>query len=139
MTRPTYLDSSALLAHVYGEARALDPAGFGPTGTSALARVECLRSLDRRRVQGRIPEPALAAAREYLASAFKAMHVAAVTARTLDRAAYPLPVPLGTLDAIHLVTALQWREDLEEEIVFATHDRGLAAAARANGFEVVGA
>lgn len=56
----------------------------------------------------------------------------------LDRAARPFPTELGTLDAIHLATALMWREAREEEIVMATHDRALGTAAQASGLRVVG-
>jgi len=47
------------------------------------------------------------------------------------------PTPLGTLDAVHLVSATGWREQFEG-LVFATHDAALAAAAQANGFDVIG-
>ena len=56
----------------------------------------------------------------------------------LDRAALPLPVTLGTLDAIHLATAMLWREASAEELVLATHDRSLALAARACGLRTMG-
>jgi predicted nucleic acid-binding protein len=45
---------------------------------------------------------------------------------------------LGTLDAIHLATALAWRERADEDLTLATHDRALGAAARASGVPVVG-
>jgi hypothetical protein len=46
---------------------------------------------------------------------------------------------LGTLDAIHLATALAWREAAGvEDLVMATHDLALATAARASGLRVVG-
>jgi hypothetical protein len=49
-----------------------------------------------------------------------------------------MPVPLGTLDAIHLATALLWRETREMDLVLANHDRALAAASRASGLRVAG-
>ena len=60
------------------------------------------------------------------------------TAAVLRRAAQPLPTPLGTPDAIHLSTALLWREVRGEELVMATHDQMLAIAARASGLPVIG-
>jgi len=50
----------------------------------------------------------------------------------------PLPVALGTLDAIHLATALLWREQSAARLVMATHDAALGLAARSVGFRVVG-
>ena len=56
----------------------------------------------------------------------------------LTRAALPLPIALGTLDAIHLATAALWRENRGGELAMATHDATLATAARASGFRVIG-
>jgi hypothetical protein len=56
----------------------------------------------------------------------------------LSRAAQPFPTPLGTLDAVHLATALLWRETRGEDLVMATHDRDLALAARASGLRTIG-
>lgn len=49
-----------------------------------------------------------------------------------------MPIPIGTLDAIHLATALIWRERMGSLAAMATHDTALAAAARAFGFDVRG-
>ena len=48
-----------------------------------------------------------------------------------------MPTTLGTLDAIHLASALVLREEVPD-LVFATHDRQPAIGARALGFEVIG-
>ena len=57
----------------------------------------------------------------------------------LARASEPFPAPLGTLDAVHLATVFVWRERMKQALVLATHDGGLALAARAFGIEVLGA
>jgi hypothetical protein len=56
----------------------------------------------------------------------------------LTRASEPLPTPLGTLDALHLATALVWRERTGQALTMATHDRDLALAARLFGIETLG-
>jgi len=62
-----------------------------------------------------------------------------LTPNVLERAAQPMPTTLGTLDALHLATALLLRErGSTSELVIATHDQALGLAARAHGFEVVG-
>jgi hypothetical protein len=53
----------------------------------------------------------------------------------LRRAGGAFPMPVQTLDAIHLATALLWDEHAGD-IVFLTHDRQLANAARACGLTV---
>lgn len=49
-----------------------------------------------------------------------------------------MPTELGTLDAIHLATALLWRDMVGAELTMATHDSALAIAAEAHGLPVVG-
>ena len=56
----------------------------------------------------------------------------------LDRAAQPMPTELGTLDAIHLATALLRKEMTHVDLVMATHDGALALGAHAHGQPVVG-
>ena len=60
------------------------------------------------------------------------------TGPILARASLPLPTPIGTLDAIHLSTAMLWRESSTSDLVFATHDSALGIVARVSGFRVVG-
>jgi hypothetical protein len=45
---------------------------------------------------------------------------------------------LGTLGALHLSSALLFRENRDEALAFATHDARQGLAARANGFPVLG-
>jgi hypothetical protein len=47
-------------------------------------------------------------------------------------------VRLGTLDALHLATALLWREKEGKDLVMAAHDTALGLAARASGLRVFG-
>ena len=60
-----------------------------------------------------------------------------IEAGVLERAEEPFPTLLGSLDALHLATALLTRSQVPE-LLFATHDGGLATAARAVGFSVLG-
>jgi len=61
-----------------------------------------------------------------------------VDAVVLDRAAQPMPTELGALDAIHLATALLWKDLARVDLTMATHDGALALGARAYGLRVVG-
>lgn len=58
--------------------------------------------------------------------------------RLPPHAAQPLPPELGTLDAIHLATALLWRETMGDPLSMATHDVALGIAAEAHGLTVLG-
>ena len=134
-----YLDSSVLLRKVLGQPGALKEWGAIRTGVaSALAETECLRTLDRLRLRAGLADRELARRREAVFRLLESIELVEVTAPVLARAAQPLPTELGTLDAIHLSTALLWREQTRSDLVMATHDGALATAARACGLTVVG-
>ena len=135
-----YVDTSVFLRLVLGQPGAL-PAwpAIGRAVTSALTEVECLRTLDRLALTGALRAADAPARRAAVYDLLEGVEIVDVSRTVLTRASQPLPTPLGTLDAIHLSTALIWREDGEEAIAVATHDGALAVAARAMGFEVLGA
>ena len=134
-----YLDSSVLLRFVLGQADMLDEWEQLREGiTSSLTQIECLRTLDRRRVQGLLAPAEFAERRGLLQQLLGRTSRIEMTRPVLDRAAAPFPMPVGTLDAIHLATALVWRRAHEASLVFATHDLQLGLAARAEGFDVYG-
>ncbi len=134
-----YLDSSVVLRVVLGQRGALREWKVIETGVaSALLEVECLRTLDRLRLLAGIPDGEIARRREAVYRIVEAVAVIEPTRPVLARAAQPFPVILGTLDAIHLATALVWRERSVADLVMATHDALLGLAARAVGFPVIG-
>lgn len=134
-----YLDSSVLLRKVLRQPGALREWTAVRTGVvSALAETECLRTLDRLRVRANLSDLEVSRRRQAVFRLLESLEVVAVTAPVLTRAAQPLPTELGTLDAIHLATALLWREHSGGDLVMATHDLALATAARACGLPVVG-
>ncbi|HSB62527.1 MAG TPA: PIN domain-containing protein [Thermoanaerobaculia bacterium] len=133
-----YVDSSVVLRAVLGQRGAL--AGSSEPGhsiTSALTRVECLRTLDRVRLEEDFSDEELAVRREAVFRLLKSFVLVDPVPAILERAAQPLPTVLGTLDALHLSTALLWQEVEAEPVTFATHDLALARAARACGLDVV--
>lgn len=134
-----YVDSSVLLRIILGQRNAVKEWRAIERGVaSALAEVECLRTLDRLRVSERLSDEAIALRREAVFRLLESMEIIDLTRPILTRAAQPFSTALGTLDAIHLATALVWREGKQEDLVMATHDTALAVAARASGFRVVG-
>ena len=134
-----YVDSSVILRAVLGQRGAL--AGSDEPGqsiTSALTRVECLRTLDRLRLEEDLADEELASRREAVFRLLRSFVLVDIVSAVLERAAQPLPTVLGTLDALHLSTALLWQEVEEEPVSFVTHDLALARAARACGLAVIG-
>ncbi|MDE2361014.1 MAG: PIN domain-containing protein [Betaproteobacteria bacterium] len=135
-----YLDSSVLLRVVLGQRNALKEWGRVTHGVaSALVEVECLRTLDRLRLARGLADEMIAEQREAVYRLLEAMEIVEITYPVLLRAAQPLPTTLGTLDAIHLATALLWKEQAGRDMSIATHDVALAIAAKASGLRVIGA
>jgi hypothetical protein len=134
----TYLDASVILRRALGQPGPLKLEGVGATASSSLTRVECLRVIDRLRFQGEVDEAVQLDLRGVVFRALDTCSVIEVGPIVLDRASLPFPLPIKTLDAIHLASALILRENSEESVRFATHDRILAKASRAMGFEVLG-
>ena len=134
-----YVDTSVLLRVALGHADALPEWRQIDRGvTSVLARVEGLRTLDRLRLRVRLADAEVARRRAIILQLLDSLELVEVDSLVLDRAAQPQPTELGTLDAIHLATALLWRETAHAELVMASHDVALATAAQAHGFRVVG-
>jgi predicted nucleic acid-binding protein len=134
-----YLDSSVLLRVILGQRNALKEWSFIERGVaSALVAGECLRTLDRVRLAEGFDDADVAAQREAVYRLIEAMEIVELTGPVLSRASQPLPTALGTLDALHLATALLWREQVAEDLVMATHDGALATAAKASGLRVIG-
>lgn len=107
--------------------------------TSVLTEVECLRTLDRLRVTRRVAEDEVALRRQTVVTLLRAAETVDLSTPILRRAGQPLPVTVGTLDALHLATALLWRDYTGIDLVMATHDTALGSAAKAMGLGVVGA
>ena len=134
-----YVDSSVLLRLVLGQPNALPEwHRIQRAITSALTRVESLRTLDRLRLRIALSDPELARRRSSILQLLESFELVEIDPVVLDRASQPLPTELGTLDAIHLATCLLWREDRKTEIVMATHDGALGIAAQSHGLKVVG-
>ncbi len=134
-----YLDSSVVLRVVLGQPDRLEELDdITSAVTSGLTEVECLRTLDRLRLRSGGVGEQLPVLRDAVYRLLDETTVMEVTRSVLRRAGQSFPASLGTLDAVHLASALLWAEHTGEEPVMATHDRQLALAARATGLSVVG-
>ena len=133
------VDTSALLRLVLREAGELiELRTFESLVASELIAVESYRTIDRLRLSGSLSTDEATERGTSIATWLEAIDLVLLRAAVLARASEPMPTPLGTLDALHLATALVWRERMAKPLVVATHDTSLAAAARAFKFEVIG-
>jgi len=133
-----YVDSSVLLRVILGEAEPLPSwARIDQALSSELIRLECLRTIDRARIEVALADDVVSRQRADVLEAIDTLSLIPLTTPVLERAAEPFPTLIGSLDAIHLASALLVREQYDE-LLFATHDQQLAVAARAMGFPVAG-
>lgn len=134
-----YIDSSVLLRIALGQANALTQWTRVERGvSSALILTESLRTLDRARLRANLCDKEIARRRSTILAIIDSLELIEIDSLVLDRAAQPMPTELGTLDAIHLASALLWKDATGIEPVMATHDAALGLAAQAHGLKVVG-
>ena len=134
-----YVDASVLLRVALGQPDALPEWRQIRQGvSSALVTAESLRTLDRLRLHVSLADREVAKRRATILALIASLELVEIDAVVLDRAAQPMPTELGTLDAIHLATALLWKEMTNANLVMATHDAALATGAEAHGLPVVG-
>lgn len=135
-----YLDTSIVLRVVLGQAAPLPIWGkWDAACASELLGVEARRALDRLRLEQAVDDEQVGAFHGALARIERTIDGIRLTRLVLGRAALPMATPVKTLDALHLASALLWRERRGADLVFATHDPQQARAARALGFDCVGA
>jgi predicted nucleic acid-binding protein len=134
-----YIDTSVLLRVALRQSDALPEWPQVEQGvSSALIITESLRTLDRLRLRAMLSDEEVASRRSTILQLIASLELVELDAVVLDRAAQPMPTVLGTLDAIHLASALLWKEMSDSELTMATHDTALGLAARAHGVRVVG-
>ncbi|MGK2851062.1 MAG: type II toxin-antitoxin system VapC family toxin [Candidatus Limnocylindrales bacterium] len=134
-----YVDASVVLRIVLGEPDPVQSwSALDVAVSSELVRLECLRTVDRARLRGDLGDEVVAGQRAAILDIIDRFDLVPVTTSVLERASQPFPTSIGSMDAIHLASALAI-DDVYDDLVFLTHDRGLALAARSMGFQVDGA
>jgi len=137
--RIALLDTSVFLRRILGERDAFPfSERFDKVYASELLRVEALRCLDRLRILNRWPQEEIALRARLLVAASAFLNFVSLELPVLRRAAEPFPAVVGTLDAIHIATALLLQGQLKKPLVFLTHDKKQGLVAQAPGLEAVG-
>ncbi len=134
-----YVDSSVLLRFILGQPESL-------TGllevdlrvTSLIVEVECLRAIESARSRGQLTVEEAADRRRVAFAQLRRMRRLAVSLTVLRRAGESYPLPIKSLDAIHLASALLVRDREAPDLVFATHDQRLGQLAAVMDFPVIG-
>jgi predicted nucleic acid-binding protein len=134
-----YLDASVVVRKLQREAGSVKEWGqWERAYSSELLRVEVLRAVDRARLRGALTDNEVADIVIKAHAIVDGLELLQLSPSILNRAAQSFLTPLGTLDALHLATAVRLVESTGIELTFFTHDAGLATAARSMNFEVEG-
>ena len=134
-----YCDSSVIVRFILDQPEQLKRLEeCGELVTSTVAQVECLRAIENARLRGEIDADAFVARRREAYSKLSGLRQVGLSQAVLRRAQEPFGISLKALDAIHVATAVLWRDRRTPDVVFATHDRQQARAATVLGFEVIG-
>lgn len=133
-----YVDTSVVLRVLFHEPNPVRIWGqWNKAYSSALWRVEAFRTVDRLRLTQEISDTEVAELVRDIQITHETFAIHPITNQVLQRASETFPTVVGTLDAMHLATALSIRE-IESLDLLLTHDSQLATAARSLGFEVMG-
>jgi predicted nucleic acid-binding protein len=134
-----YVDSSIVMRRLRRKATPLRAWGeWGRAYASVLLRVETFRTIDRIRLSGRLDDHGVVEMLSDARAMLQAIALVPLSDRILERASQSFLTALGTLDALHLATALRLTESSGIELTFLTHDAELATAARTMNFKVEG-
>ncbi len=135
-----YLDSSTVVRWLRRESAVLPSwGGWERAYASVLLRVETLRTIDRIRLSGAVDDAEVTELMERARAVFDVVEFVPLSAAILSRASQSFLTALGTLDALHLSTALRLVEAGSIDLTFLTHDAELAVAARSVNLAVEGA
>ena len=133
-----YVDTSVTLRMLFQEPDPLPEWGqWTEAYASRIWHTEALRTLDRLRLMAAIDDKLMVQHRNAIDLIHSVFHIIPVTEGITARAGESFPTVIGTLDAIHLATAIFVRDTVGLD-VFLTHDAQLATAAAAYGFTVEG-
>src|SRR6266480_5969069 len=106
-----YLDSSAVLGRLQAKRVPTIPwARWEHAYSSVLLRAEVLRTIDRSRLRQALTDQNVAELVGRAHAVFDTIEIVTMSQPILDRASQAFPTALGTLDALHLATALRLRE-----------------------------
>ena len=134
-----YLDTSVILRVLFHEPDRITEWGrWTEAYSSRLWRTEALRTVERLRLEGRLTDDQMAQLRTDIDLVHETLYVVPIAESVLERASEAFPTVVGTLDAIHLASAIAVRETTPLDALL-THDYQQATAARSLGFNVRGA
>ena len=133
------LDTSVVLRHILGEKNACPKLEkIEKLYASELMRIEALRAIDRLRIEHNWSHEEVGLRIRLLTAVSAAIEIIPLQPSILRRASEPFPTIVRTLDALHIATAILWKNQINKPLLFLTHDARQGHAATAVGLETKG-
>ncbi len=134
-----YLDTSVILSKLLNQENKLNSWGnWDKAWTSFLCRMEFFRTIDRLRLESIIGDEEREKLYQDFEKIWAALYRYPITEDVQKRTGESFPTALGTLDAVHLSTAIKISEIEVDQVHLLTHDKQLSRGAGILGFEVIG-
>ncbi len=138
-----YLDSSVALRYILvGEITIRHVLEYPRIISSELLEIECRRVIQRVTMQRELTDKGVSEAYRRLERVLGGTDLLELSREVKLRAAESFPVVIGTLDALHIATALVWARNAAggvgdaRDVHLFSHDTSLNACARAVGLGV---
>ncbi|MCU0823369.1 MAG: PIN domain-containing protein [Leptospira sp.] len=134
-----YIDSSVFLRFLLRHPNSLNIVKEEHEfASSELLKLECQRALIRYRLNQEIYDMGFLELTEACLDLLSRINLLKINSEVMELASRNWGVVLGSLDSIHLASALHIQKEKKTRLKFLTHDKALYTAARISNFEVVG-
>ncbi len=134
-----YIDSSVVLRIALNQKNQIKNIEDWPKSiANVVLKAECLRTIDRLFAMSRIDSENRMKTTDFIYKFIEHVELIEISTSLLDKISYPLGLNLGTLDAIHLFSAIEYKRKTQKPVTILTHDEAMGSAARMFGFEVLG-
>lgn len=133
-----YFDSSAVLSSLLDQSPNFKDWKKVERGfSSAVILIECNRVLDRYRLLNEIDDIELVELKTCLKRFTSSITIFHISPEIVQRASESFPTIVGSLDSIHLSTALEIRENIVKDLIFVSDDKQQTICALALNLETV--
>lgn len=135
----SYVDASVLIRFLLEHPQHLHlPSIQGEFICSELTVLECKRVLIRYRLDGEFTDDSYASAVDYLEDILKRIKILKMNSNVFKKALVNWGIVLGSLDSLHLASALLYQEETGIDVQILTHDKVLGKTAKLMNLKVLG-
>lgn len=134
-----YIDTSVVIRYLLNDPLQYNKFGKWEKGASSiLLEIEGHRTIDRLRFSGEITDKETSELKSDFKRLLKTIDIISLNTHILERSMGSYPIPIRTLDALHLASAELWANYIKKPIALLSHDKQMILAAKSIGLETVG-